>query len=498
MARQTRQRNKGRGERGRSPHTKSRRRRISSCVWHVVDWDRLYEPDPRLKLASSKYAILYIRWWVNGSADGKVAKAEIEGQRRAIRKEGGLELIGILAELLCMAGDRPRDRYRGYLVNHLDVPASVAEIAERIGLDEKRTAWALRALRRPEVAVMEQVAWPPPKTCDRTTEADADAAHAQGATRQPSRPDAAETPTEVNRAGRAALDPSTQPDASGGASAGEGSRTCAGQDKDKGKEKGASLTAGGKTASAERKRNGNVVDTGNIGDEGHVGAPSDEGPGAGRGDAPDPNGPPAETEPGGSGGGETSPANPSRADDRGGEPAATGGDDHNQASIPPAETEPGGSGHGENRAPTPARPDEQLWREFKADPDDPVCWAAVRSGQYAHRYYGRLIYRIMGLPMAARAKNRDVTPVANKWRDALVVGLPETMLLKLCENGIRIAQGIADQRLDADAGRGGEVRKPGALWIALFKKALGKAVTEYAMAKKAARVLRPGVPHAGI
>lgn len=486
MARKPGQRKQTPARRSRPTATGRRRRRISSRVWHVVDWDRLYEPDPRLKLASSKYAILYIRWWVNGSADGKVSKAEIEGQRRAMRKEGGLELVGILAELLCMAGDRPRERYRGYLVNHLDVPASVAEIAERIGLDEKRTAWALRALRRPEVGVMEQVAWPPPKTRDRSTEANADAADAQGADVPPNRPDAAETTPEVPRAGRAAPDPSTPTDAPGGASAGEGSRTCAGQDKDKdkGKEKDASRTAGGKTASAERKKNGNVVDIGNNGDQGHQGTSGDERPGAGRGDAPDPSRPPAETEPGESGHGETSPANPSRADLGGGMPAAAGDDSHDQASIPPAETEPGGPGDGENRAPAPARPDEQLWAEFKTDRYDPVCWATVRSGQYPHRYYGRLIYRVMGLPSAARAKNRDVTPVANKWRDALVVGLPETSLLELCEEGIRIAQRIADQRLDFDAGRGEEVRRPGALWIALFKKALGKAVTAYAQAKK--------------
>ncbi len=130
-------------------------------VYRIRHFARLYEPDPKYGRDAKGYGMLYVRLWINTSHDGAVTRQQVEGQRRAIVKEGGHSLLGMAVQLLVTAADLPAvpGGFRGYLINHLRQPAGEGEIAEMLGLSVARTRWALRALMQPRIAFLEKIEW---------------------------------------------------------------------------------------------------------------------------------------------------------------------------------------------------------------------------------------------------------------------------------------------------------------------------------------------------
>ena len=144
--------------------TKNKTRRGTDAkrfVYRIRHFARLYEPDARYGLGGKGYGMLYVRLWINTSHDGAVTRQQVEGQRRAIVKEGGHSLLGMAVQLLVTAADLPAvpGGFRGYLINHLRQPAGEGEIAEMLGLSVARTRWALRALMQPRIAFLEKIEW---------------------------------------------------------------------------------------------------------------------------------------------------------------------------------------------------------------------------------------------------------------------------------------------------------------------------------------------------
>jgi len=489
------------GRTRRRPERTVRRRRRGRrrFVWHVVDWRRLYEPDPIGIFENSRYAALYLKEWINGSADGTVHRSEIEARKRAIIRAGGYELYGMWLAIKKLAGDREW-RFRGYIVTHLDEPATEAEIGEILGLDAKTIGWALRTLRPAEGGVIERLEWSAVELPKRPSEANRDAADDAARGAAPHRPKQAETPPRGDRAGEAAQDPPT-PTAGPGGPAGEGSGTVSGdgqdQEEDQGKDKGKAtvLTDCGRTGCARKEKRkgqapcehtGTDVEGSGQGEGEADGEEQADGKRSGRVDDAG-SGPPRQTRPGGEDGNQAEPADPSRSDGRGGgEPGGEREAVDRGANEPPRQTRPGGE-DGEQPTPAPARPDEHLWAGLKLG-DDPMPWRLICEGRHGAAMFGRLIYREMGLPGTAspHVRNQEIGAFREAWRRAVNVGLPEAWLLELCEKGIGKARQISDQRLDAAAGRAKEVGKPGAVWVSWFKAAAQDAAADYL------RSVRPG------
>ena len=116
-------------------------------------------------IEARRWALPYIRDWIEGDPAGRVHRQEIEHLRAAIRIAGGDDyrgyaLLGLAEAILRLAGAQRWDM-RGYLVSHLGLPASETEIAAALGVDPQCAAWAIRALSGPRVGLLERVAWPP-------------------------------------------------------------------------------------------------------------------------------------------------------------------------------------------------------------------------------------------------------------------------------------------------------------------------------------------------
>ena len=80
----------------------------------------IYEPDAKYRAGREPTPLPYLRIWT--------ARKEVEFQDSAIKRVGGHELLGIKVEILKLTA---RQAFlRGYLLNHLQQPASCTEIAE--------------------------------------------------------------------------------------------------------------------------------------------------------------------------------------------------------------------------------------------------------------------------------------------------------------------------------------------------------------------------------
>lgn len=485
----------------------------ATFVWRLTR-RKWMEPDYKWLEGGVRTPLLYRKVYIDSYRSLGIYRSDIDATNRAVLKAGGVALLGMYG-LLCSFAMDTGHFMRGYLVDRSGLPAGPGQIAEMIGLPTvtaSAVARAIRALRRPEIALVERVdfrvAWEAEDLADREQRARwlAKAEKAAKAKRRArGRREDGPGPEDVNDQSRPddARDEITRPPAragppgrpGGGRAGGEESgkpgtvAAAAGYDNFNGNRNGNDNRNGpagagepGCRAACGNGRNGNENGRN---DNGAAGNGDDDtnadGKGdrkmsdtarAGRGRAPGCR-PPAGTGPAEADGDDAGPASPARPD----------------IARRPLAVEAAGGGVVE------VVPDAETWKQVRLDPVYPSCWAAVREDA-SGLTFGRVIYRALGFHVgtgreSVRHYRRETGTFRRRWRCALATPLDEAVLLKLAEAAIRKARALASQARDAAVGQGG-LRNRGAAWNTWWRKRLANEITAAVEAKRKMAVCKGG------
>ena len=128
-------------------------------VWRVVGWDPWYEPT-NVTRHGYKTPLPFTKLFTGAAGASGREAAQIAAQLRALEAKG-LEVEGFFARVLRLVASRTHRR--GYLLNHLNEPATNSEIALLLSTDTGTVRSHLATLSSRAIGLLEQVPWPPPK-----------------------------------------------------------------------------------------------------------------------------------------------------------------------------------------------------------------------------------------------------------------------------------------------------------------------------------------------
>ncbi len=131
----------------------------SKKVWRVVGWDRWYEPTDGTR-HGFKTPLPFTKLFTGAAGASGREAAQIAAQLRALEAKG-LEAEGFWARVLRQVASRANRR--GYLLNHLNEPATNSEIALLLSVSTATARAHLATLSSRAIGLLEQVPWPPPK-----------------------------------------------------------------------------------------------------------------------------------------------------------------------------------------------------------------------------------------------------------------------------------------------------------------------------------------------
>lgn len=525
------------------PEAKAQGKPAEPMVYRIRDYVRLFDPLPRdsdppavwKRYAAAKlYPVTYWRFYINTPPCGFPLRRDWEAMKLAIRAAGGFELQGVWTELVSLSADQID--HRGCLLDRRGQPASPIQIAALLGLPPRRTSHLLELLCSREVDVLELVPWAIAQRDDQEYWSRVDEAvrQAGGTQTDTSAPDAgnqtSQQPGALHHAQQAP--PRAQEGSSGPPGGGGGSQAPPGQAG--GGERGGTVPApAGRPAEDKTKKKNKSKEEEQersrcaVREEeekkkraaarqgqGPVSAGAQEPPASdAAADVPRPQPGTGASESGGQ------PTTSSPGPDVGrtmpglGDPrpqpgtGASEGSGAASALLPGSDVvlgKPRRGGVVDVEIEDACGPDRDLWAHYVQQLN--TDWQRVRLDNtgvaMARVIYVALGYVVQGT-VNPRLVNSELTAISKEWTKAMATGLPDSVLLEVCEKWIRDAERLQQIAQKERWPQGGRVNKRtgrtegnvAAMWMGDCRRILGKALVEWAAAARQLAQQQGGQTH---